>query len=159
MAGSEPLGQLISALVDQRLDQAASRNAALWRHWSRLVGPEMAQHSEPVGIREGVLTIRVEAPVWVTQLSFLKPELLATLNSRLAGAPLSDIRFRAGALSRRLPDDRSVPPPPLPAATEAECRRAAELTAMVQDDQLRERLYRVILTGTVANRLLGEKGD
>lgn len=61
-------------------------------HWDQVVGPAIAQHSRVVSFRDGVLTIGAESQVWATQLTFLIPQLTATITEKLEGLPIRDIR-------------------------------------------------------------------
>ena len=53
--------------------------------WRELVGESMAAHVTPRSLRDGLLTLVVDDPVWATQLRFLEGDLLERLRG-LAGA-------------------------------------------------------------------------
>ena len=61
-------------------------------HWDQVVGPGIAQHSRVVSFRDGVLVIRAESQVWATQLTFLIPQLSATIAKKLEGLDVADIK-------------------------------------------------------------------
>lgn len=67
--------------------------AQLNEHWDQVVGPGIAQHSHVVSLRDGVLVIAAESQVWATQLTFLIPQLSATIRERLEGLRIDDIRI------------------------------------------------------------------
>ncbi|MCU1457109.1 MAG: hypothetical protein JWL73_1201 [Actinomycetia bacterium] len=50
--------------------------ARLHAAWPELVGPALAGHTEPRSLRDGVLTVAVDAVGWATQLRYLESELL-----------------------------------------------------------------------------------
>lgn len=59
----------------------------------------MALHAWPVNLDRSILTIVVDSPAWLQQLSFLKDDLVA----KLAEFGVQDIRFRTGNIPRRAP--------------------------------------------------------
>lgn len=69
--------------------------------WEEAVGPRVAVHCRPIGLRGEVLELEVDSPVWSQQLQLRKPELLAALERALgAGAP-RELRFQVGYARRR----------------------------------------------------------
>ena len=63
---------------DAHLQMARLRNG-----WSGIVGEDIARRTTVVSLEEVVLTIRAESTVWSTQLSFMAPQFLDVLSSRL----------------------------------------------------------------------------
>jgi len=56
--------------------------SALSERWSELAGAELAAHSHVGTLRDGVLTVLVEASPWATQLRYRESEVV----ERVAGA-------------------------------------------------------------------------
>ena len=50
--------------------------------WADVVGPDIASHAEPTGLRDGVLSVSAESTAWATQLRMVQAQLLA----KIAGA-------------------------------------------------------------------------
>ncbi len=48
-------------------------------HWPDVVGATVAEHARPRSLRDGTLTIAVDAPPWATQLRYLEHEIRARL--------------------------------------------------------------------------------
>jgi predicted nucleic acid-binding Zn ribbon protein len=46
------------------------------RAWPSLVGEAISAHSRPRSLRDGVLTIAVDSPVWGTQLRYLEADVV-----------------------------------------------------------------------------------
>lgn len=90
------MGTLVPrALEELGLDGAA----AAWRlgeHWEEAVGPEVARHCRPLGLRGRVLEAEVPSPVWAQQLALRREELLAGLRRVLGDDAPADLRFRVG---------------------------------------------------------------
>lgn len=147
------VGALIQTVAGHVLGQPRGKAQKLRWDWRQVVGAQVAQHTEPARLANGILTIRVDSPVWNTQLHHLKPELLEKLQNRLPPGTLRDIRFRHGSLNT-LPDwlKPKPVPPSLPAPCEEDQRRAADLVANVDDPDLRDVLRRIVLAHMTRSR-------
>jgi predicted nucleic acid-binding Zn ribbon protein len=65
--------------------------------WSKIVGDFIAAHSAPVGLREGVLYVRVLQPALHYELEQVsKVDILRKLKKRFGAKVIRDIRFRVG---------------------------------------------------------------
>ena len=67
-----------------------------WRaveDWARIVGPRVARHTRAVSFEHGVLRVEVEGSAWMHELSYLKRELIRTLNRELGVNRVRDVRF------------------------------------------------------------------
>ena len=49
---------------------------SVFDRWPDLVGEQVAARSQPIALRDGVLSVGVDDPAWATQLRFLEAELL-----------------------------------------------------------------------------------
>src|SRR5256712_5167323 len=68
----------------------------LQQHWPEVVGEHIGHHTWPESIRHRKLYLVAENSVWLQQLRFLKPELLAKLSSCAGGDAITDIVLRVG---------------------------------------------------------------
>lgn len=66
--------------------------------WPELVGGQVADHSRPVRLREGVLSLVVDEPAWATQLRLLEADLLGRLATVLGPGVVTGLRVRVGPL-------------------------------------------------------------
>lgn len=65
--------------------------------WNRIVGPFLARHSRPSGLRKGVLTVSVmSATVRYDLERNHRREILARLQEKFGGRTVRDIRFSPG---------------------------------------------------------------
>ena len=91
-----PLKDALEAAVGR--SAPAGILAQVQRLWPEAAGAAAAAESEPVGEREGVLTVRCSSAVWAQELEFLGPEIRARLNAALApGGEIRELRFTAKA--------------------------------------------------------------
>jgi hypothetical protein len=68
----------------------------LQRQWPAIVGEHVAAHTRPESIRFKKLYVIVDSSVWVQQLAFLKPSLLAGINTAAGSSIVTDIVLRVG---------------------------------------------------------------
>ena len=68
----------------------------LQQHWPKIVGAHIGHHTWPESIRHRKLYLIAENSVWLQQLRFLKPELLAKLSSCVGGDVITEIVLRVG---------------------------------------------------------------
>jgi predicted nucleic acid-binding Zn ribbon protein len=55
----------------------AAATARLVQAWPEVVGEAVAAHTSPRWVRDGVLSLAVDDPVWAAQLRWLEADLLA----------------------------------------------------------------------------------
>src|SRR6478672_12818734 len=71
----------------------------LQQQWRDIIGEPVGSHTWPAQVRFKKLYLIVRNSVWLQQLVFLKPALLATLNERAGSEMITDIAFRVGEIS------------------------------------------------------------
>ena len=97
----ESVGDLVGQVLgDLGLDGVALAHR-IGAHWEEIVGPQIAAHCRPLGIRGSVLELEVDSPVWSQQLQLRKPELLAKLAEHLGRDAPRELRFQVGSSRRR----------------------------------------------------------
>jgi len=87
------LGNLIARYLDRLGFSGRLRKQTAVMLWSEIVGPKIAEETEAVRIDGDALVVKVTRAPWRHQLTFLKGELLAKLNSRIGNGIIKDIRF------------------------------------------------------------------
>jgi predicted nucleic acid-binding Zn ribbon protein len=68
--------------------------ASLSQLWPELAGAELAVHSRIGALREGVLTVLVDASAWATQLRYREPEVLARAAAVVGDGVVRGLRIR-----------------------------------------------------------------
>jgi predicted nucleic acid-binding Zn ribbon protein len=61
--------------------------------WAEVVGPKIAEETKALSIDGDVLVVKVNRAAWRQQLTFMKPDLLAKLESVIGKGRISDIKF------------------------------------------------------------------
>lgn len=75
----QPLGRLAARLAADRGWNSQLTTGQLFGRWGAIVGEDVAEHAQPVSLREGELTIQAESTAWATQLRLLQRQLLAKI--------------------------------------------------------------------------------
>ena len=77
--------------------------STVFAHWEEVVGPAIADHANPLSLRDGVLVVSVPEPAWATQLRFLERRILERLREA-AGQDVAariEVRVRPSGGGRR----------------------------------------------------------
>ncbi|SHN46823.1 DUF721 domain-containing protein [Cryptosporangium aurantiacum] len=93
----QPLGSLVRRMVTERGWDRANAEARVLGDWEKLVGPEIAAKSRPVGLRDGELTLQAESTAWATQLRLLSGKLLGLLSAEIGPDVVKKIRVHGPA--------------------------------------------------------------
>ncbi len=85
------LGDLLKEVIEAEGWTREVNIHQLLARWPALVGPVNAEHSEPVGYADTVLTVRAESTTWATSLRTIAPQLVAVLNEQLGQGTVSRV--------------------------------------------------------------------
>lgn len=89
-----PIGEALAAVArGLGLGDPARAGAAIER-WPEVVGPALAVHSKARGLRDGTLTVVVDAPAWATQIVALEARILERLASAVGDGACRALRVR-----------------------------------------------------------------
>ena len=61
--------------------------------WGEVVGKKINEHTEPIDVRFGVLTVKTSSPVWRQELQLQKKNIIDSINKRLKKTTIKDVRF------------------------------------------------------------------
>jgi predicted nucleic acid-binding Zn ribbon protein len=101
----QPLGLVASRLTTERGWSGRLAGATVFHKWSELVGSEVAEHAEPVALRDGELIVRASSTAWATQLRTLQRQLL----KRIAAGLGPDVVKRMKVIGPTVPSWRLGP--------------------------------------------------
>jgi hypothetical protein len=116
--------------------------------WPGAVGEMVAANAWPARIaRDGTLHINTSSSAWAFELAQLAPTIAERLREQLGKSAPKALRFAVGHLPEpAVPEARGrrteVPEPGAEAL-----QRAAELTAGLEDEELRKRVARAVALG------------
>jgi predicted nucleic acid-binding Zn ribbon protein len=110
--------------------------------WEASVGPAIARHAQPQALRGKKLTLIVDSPAWMQQLSLLKPELMEKVNRTLGKEAVTDITLRIGEVESH--DRPSEELPVLAPLDTKEREKIEDYIRAIGDADIRESVRRVI---------------
>lgn len=61
--------------------------------WDASVGREIAQHTEPLKVVDGVMLVKVDSDVWRSELPYFKHEIIQKINQRIGKKAITEIKF------------------------------------------------------------------
>lgn len=143
----KPLGQLVGKTIADALARQGFASTGIVTHWLEIVGPEIADHAEPMRMiwprrvheddpEPATLVLRVEGPV-ALEIQHLSGVIIERVNRFFGFRAVGRIQIRQAPLVRR--EKKKRPPAPDP---ETVARLAAGMTD-IADEGLREALARL----------------
>jgi predicted nucleic acid-binding Zn ribbon protein len=95
-----PVGDALDSLARRLGAPTAASLNGVFSGWPDAVGPQIAAHTRPVGLTDGVLTVAVDDPAWATQLRYLANDLLAKVAAVAGDGVVGRIEWRVEAPRR-----------------------------------------------------------
>jgi predicted nucleic acid-binding Zn ribbon protein len=90
-------GEAVQRLVDERGWQETTTAAGVLANWAAVVGPEIADHCQPVSLLDGELVVVAESTAWATQLRLLSRTLLARVREHAGDGIAARVVIRGPA--------------------------------------------------------------
>jgi predicted nucleic acid-binding Zn ribbon protein len=75
----QTLGRLASRIAAEHGWAPRLAGGQVFGRWASLVGEDVAEHAQPVQLRDGELTVQADSTAWATQLRLLQRQLLARI--------------------------------------------------------------------------------
>jgi Dna[CI] antecedent, DciA len=104
----QALGTAIEGLLDSEGWNLAAATGSVFGRWAQIVGPELADHTEPESLRDGELTVVADSTAWATQLRLLAAQLVKRLNAELGNGTVSRVKVRGPVAAARKPGEWRV---------------------------------------------------
>jgi predicted nucleic acid-binding Zn ribbon protein len=61
--------------------------------WTKIVGDKTARHTKPVRIGKNTLFVEVDDPLWLTQLRYMRDDIMDKIDSSVKKGVLTDVKF------------------------------------------------------------------
>ncbi len=87
------ISDVLTNLVSDRQWESGLAEGNLFAQWEKIVGSDIATHTTPISILDGVLLIQCSSTAWATQLQSVHDQLLATISSSAPGALVESLKF------------------------------------------------------------------
>ena len=93
--GRDPrgVGDVLQNLTSEMGWDSPLAQAEVLAGWAEIVGAETAAHALPIGIEEGVLTVRCDSTAWATQLRRMNAAITTKITSGFAAAGIQSVKF------------------------------------------------------------------
>lgn len=110
-AGRDPAGLagVIDGMTQQLGWNSPLARGELLSSWPALVGDEVAAHSTPAGIDDGVLTVQCDSTAWATQLRLMRGQIVTTIAQKYPDAMVSSVKFLGPGAPSWKRGPRSIP--------------------------------------------------
>nr|WP_246195762.1 DciA family protein [Halopolyspora algeriensis] len=93
----QPLGRVASRIAADHGWAERLVAGQVFGRWAALVGDDVAEHTKPVALQEGVLTVQAESTAWATQLRLLQRQILARIADALGKDTVRRLRVQGPA--------------------------------------------------------------
>jgi predicted nucleic acid-binding Zn ribbon protein len=91
------ISDVLTNLVADRQWESGLAEGNLFAQWEKIVGSDIATHTTPISILDGVLLIQCSSTAWATQLQAVHDQLVTTISSSAPGALVESLRFTGPA--------------------------------------------------------------
>ena len=89
----QSLSSVLSEVIQNRNWNQGVAEGNLFSDWSTIVGSEVAEHTTPISLVDGRLTIQTSSSAWATQMRLMQDDLLKTISSSAPGALVENLVF------------------------------------------------------------------
>src|ERR1043165_7661209 len=89
----QTLGAATQDLAKTRGWSGRVAEGSVFGRWRTVVGDQIADHANPTGLNEGVLTVSAESTAWATQLRMVQSQLLAKIAAAVGDGVVTSVKI------------------------------------------------------------------
>ena len=89
----QSIQSILSEVISNRNWSQGVAEGSLFSDWKLIVGDEIAEHTTPISLVDGKLTIQSSSTAWSTQMRLMKNDLLKTISTTSPGALVEELIF------------------------------------------------------------------
>ena len=89
----QSIQSILSEVISNRNWSQGVAEGSLFSDWKNVVGVEIAEHTTPISLVDGKLTIQSSSSAWSTQMRLMKNDLLKTISTTAPGALVEELIF------------------------------------------------------------------
>ena len=89
----QKINNILNELVETRDWKKGIAEGSIFSEWRAIVGNEIADHSNPITLYEGKLTIQTSSTAWSTQLRLMNDDLLRKIQESSPGAVVEELQI------------------------------------------------------------------
>jgi predicted nucleic acid-binding Zn ribbon protein len=102
-------GLLLTRLASDRGWSGRLAGGEVFGRWRTLVGEDIAEHTKPVALQDGELTVQAESTAWATQLRLLQRQILKRISDGVGQDVVRRIKVQGPAAPSWRYGPRHVP--------------------------------------------------
>lgn len=87
------IGDALEAFLNRNGLKEESIESRIRAEWENIVGKPVARHTRTIQLKEGVLTLTLEHPVWREEVRHIAPTLPEKINALLEGNYVVSVRI------------------------------------------------------------------
>ena len=134
---------ILSVLMKDYGLGAKTHEYKILKLWDSTFGDNISSHTQPVRLIRGALTVMVDSPAWMHQLTFYRDELIEKVNDRIGKKIVTDIRFKVGKVETKKTPDSQLSTPNFQMSPQQSEKIEGYLKA-VKDTEIREAIKKAI---------------
>src|SRR5688572_26188623 len=89
-----PLNDLLKKQLEHIAQGKIKNTASLEKQWRGIVGDLVAQNAEVLYVKNKILHVAVKSSSWMSELGFMREQLLREIAEKLPDVEVVDIRFK-----------------------------------------------------------------
>lgn len=89
----QKISNILNELIETRDWRKGIAEGNIFSDWREIVGADIADHSTPITLYEGKLTIQTSSTAWSTQLRLMNDELLSKIRQSSPGAVVEELNI------------------------------------------------------------------
>lgn len=142
---------ILSVLMKNYGLSAKTHEYKILKLWDSTFGDNISSHTQPLRLIRGVLTVMVDSPAWMHQLTFYRDELIEKVNDRIGKKIVTDIRFKVGKVeTKKTPDSKLSTPDSQISSQQSE--KIEGYLKPVKDIEIREAIKKAITKAIIRGK-------
>ncbi|WP_010313214.1 DciA family protein [Saccharopolyspora spinosa] len=105
----QPLGRLAARIASERGWTEHLSGGQVFAKWASLVGGDVAEHTKPVALKDGELTVQAQSTAWATQLRLLQRQILKRISDGVGRDVVRRIKVQGPAAPSWRHGPRHIP--------------------------------------------------
>ena len=87
------LRQVLESVLKERKLASDIDAYKIFPIWGEIAGATLANHCRPSRLRDDILYIEVDDPIWLAQLRYMKQDILGKIERRIKPGVFRDLKF------------------------------------------------------------------
>jgi predicted nucleic acid-binding Zn ribbon protein len=99
MGGADSISHIIEKYIDDKKLGSKLNSGKIFNYWAEIVGAEIANNAKPEKLKNKVLYISTNNPIWAGELSLMSQDIISKINGYLKEDAVSVLRIKSGLQS------------------------------------------------------------